>query len=92
MTGEEFISEKLRETVAALDVGVLNKGKWDALREDRRMLVFLQQRAAAPDFEGVRSELQRVVDGHVRVPDISGPRARAADCLHNWRIELEGLD
>jgi hypothetical protein len=92
MTTDEFLAEKLGATRAELDTAILNRGRWEKLREDCRMLVFLQARSAAVDFQGVRQELQRVAEGQRKVPDVSGPRRKAEDCLRLWATDLETLD
>jgi len=92
MTTDEFLTEKLGATRAELGTAILNRGRWDKLREDCRMLVFLQERSAAADFQGVRQELQRIAEGQFRVPDIGGPRRKAEDCLRLWANDLEAVD
>lgn len=88
MTTEEFLSAEITKTQAELDKAILNRGRWDALCEDRRMLLFLQRRAGAADFKGVREELTLVAEGQTRVPEISGPRRKAQDCLRGWTSAL----
>jgi hypothetical protein len=51
MTTDEFLSAELAQTQDELNGAILNRSRWDALCEDRRMLLFLQRRTAAPDFE-----------------------------------------
>ena len=83
---------KLAASRAELGTSILNRSRWDKVREDCRMLVFLQGRAAAADFEGVRQELQRIAVGSLKVPDISGPRRKAEDCLRLWANDLATMD
>ena len=91
MTTEEFLSTEIARTQAALDVAILNRSRWDALCEDRRMLLFLQRRLAAPDFQGVEAELRLIAEGRTKVPDVGGPRRKAADCLRDWTEKLGAL-
>ena len=88
MTTEEFLSAEITRTQAELDRVILNRTRWDALCEDRRLLLFLQRRAAAADFRGVREELTLIAEGQTRVPEISGPRRKAQDCLRDWTSAL----
>lgn len=88
MTTEEFLSAEIFKTQAELDRAILNRSRWDALQDDRRMLLFLQQRAGAADFRGVREELTLIAEGQTRIPEISGPRRKAQDCLRNWTSAL----
>jgi hypothetical protein len=92
LTTDQFLAVKLAESRAELDTSMLNRNRWDKIREDCRILVFLQGRAAAVDFQGVRQELHRIADGSLRVPDISGPRRKAEDCLRLWANDLEAVD
>jgi hypothetical protein len=92
MTTDEFLAEKLGTTRAELNRAILNRGRWDQLREDCRMLTFLQERSAAADFQGVRHELQRIAQGQFTVPDVGGPRRKAADCLRLWEHDLDTVD
>ena len=92
MTPEEFLTAKLSAAREEMGDAILNRGRWEKLRDDCRMLVFLQERTEAVDFQGVRGELQRIAEGRIGVPDISGPRRKAEDCLQHWAKELEGLD
>ena len=91
MTTEEFLSSEIAKTQAELGVAILNRGRWDALCEDRRMLLFLQRRAGAADFEGVAAELRLIADGRTKVPDIDGPRRKAEDCLRGWTKKLDTI-
>src|SRR5439155_27267781 len=88
MTTEEFLSSEIAKTQAELGVAILNRGRWDALREDRRMLLFLQRRAGSADIESVAAELRLIADGPTRGPDIDGPRRKAAACLSDWKKKL----
>jgi hypothetical protein len=88
MTAEEFLSAEMARTQVELDGAILNRSRWDALCEDRRMLLFLQRRAAAPDFQGVEAELHLIAEGRTRVPEIGGPRRKAEDCLRTWTKKL----
>jgi hypothetical protein len=88
MTTDEFLSAELAHTQAELSGPILNRGRWDSLREDRRMLQFLQGRTAAPDFAGVEAELRLIAEGRIRVPEIDGPRGKAESCLRSWRTTL----
>ncbi len=91
MTAEEFLSAELATTQAELNTAILNRNRWDSLREDRRMLQFLQRRAAAPDFQGVEAELRAIAEGRTRVPEIDGPRRKAEDCLRAWEKGLTAI-
>jgi len=91
MTTEEFLSAEMARTQAELNVAILNRSRWDALCEDRRMLLFLQLRAGAPDFQGVEAELRLIAEGRMRVPEIGGPRRKAQDCLRDWTIKLGAI-
>jgi len=55
------------------------------------MLLFLQRRAGAADFEGVAAELRLIADGRTKVPDIDGPRRKAEDCLRGWTKKLDTI-
>jgi hypothetical protein len=92
MTAAEFLALKLGAARAELDTVILNRNRWDKVREDCRMLVFLQGRSTAPDFRGVRRELECVMDGQSHVPDVSGPRRKAADCLAYWEQDLKAIE
>jgi hypothetical protein len=89
---EEFLAAKLRATEAEMATAILNRGRWDRLRDDRRLLMFLQWRTQAADFEGVRAELDRISDGRLRVPELNSPRRKAMDCLALWAPDLAVLD
>ena len=91
MTTEEFLSDELARTQAELSIAILNRSRWDALCEDRRMLQFLQRRASAADFEGVEAELRLIADGRIKVPEIGGPRRKAEDCLRDWTKRLGAI-
>ena len=91
MTTEEFLSTELTKTQAELGAVILNRSRWDALCEDRRMLLFLQRRAGSADFAGLAAELQLIADGRTRVPDIDGPRRKAEDCLRDWTQQLDAI-
>jgi len=71
---------------------ILNRSRWDKLREESRLLTFLNRRAAAPDFQGVREELTRIAEGRTRVPELSSPRTQATDSLRLWATTLLSLD
>jgi hypothetical protein len=88
MTTEEFLSTEITKTQAELDRAILNRGRWEALCEDRRMLLFLQRRAGEADFRSVREELTLIAEGRTKVPEISGPRRKAQDCLRGWTSSL----
>jgi len=88
MTTDEFLSAELAQTQDELNGAILNRSRWDALCEDRRMLLFLQRRTAAPDFEGVEAELRLIAEGRIRVPEIEGPRRKAENCLRDWMKKL----
>lgn len=88
MTTDEFLSAELAQTQAALSGPILNRSRWDSLCEDRRMLLFLQRRTEAPDFEGVEAELRLIAEGRIRVPEIDGPRRKAESCLRGWMTKL----
>ncbi len=91
-SSEQFLTEKLRATEAEMGTAILNRTKWDKLRDDRRMLVYLQSRANAADFQGVREELNRISEGRIRVPDLGSPRTKAANCLALWTSDLQALE
>jgi hypothetical protein len=91
MTTEEFLSTEMASTQAELGTAILNRTRWEALCEDRRMLLFLQGRAGAADFEGVAAELQLIADGRTRVPDIGGPRRKAEGYLRDWTKKLAAI-
>jgi hypothetical protein len=91
MTTEEFLSAEIARAQEALNGVTLNRIRWDALCEDRRMLLFLQRRAAAPDFEGVEAELRLIAEGRTRVPEIERPRRKAEDCLRDWTNKLGSI-
>ena len=92
MTTTEFLATKLGEVDAQLRGAILNRRRWTALCEDRQVLRFLDGRQQAPDFSSISQELARIAEGQLRVPGLSGPRRKAADCLHNWADLLAGLD
>lgn len=92
MTTEEFLSGAIARTQGELDQAILNRSRWDALCEDRRMLLFLQRRAGAADFNSVREELTLIAEGQTRVPEISGPRQKAQDCLRGWASTLGQIE
>ena len=91
MTTDEFLSTEIARTQLELNSPILNRSRWDALCEDRRMLVFLQGRAGAPDFQGVEAELHLIAEGRIRVPEIGGPRRKAEDCLRVWNEKLGAI-
>ena len=88
MTTQEFLSTEIARTQAELGTAILNRGRWNALCDDRRMLLFLQRRAGSADFEGVAAELRLIAEGRTRVPEIDGPRRKAEDCLRDWTKQL----
>jgi len=87
-----FIAEKLTATRGEMGGVILNRMRWEKLRDDCRMLAFLQERAAAGDFQGIREELNRIAEGRLRVAEVSGPRRKATDCLQLWATDLQALD
>ena len=89
MTAEEFLEAELSKTQAELGTVILNRGRWDKLRENRQMLVFLHERSAGLDFKGLRSELRSIADGQLKVPSVPGPRTQATDCLRRWAKVLD---
>ena len=91
-SNEEFLAAKLRVTEAELGTAILNRARWDKLRDDRRLLVFLQGRTQAPDFQGLRDDLGRISEGYLRVPELNSPRRKATDCLSLWAADLAVLD
>jgi hypothetical protein len=91
-SSEEFLAAKLHATEAEMGTAILNRTRWDKLRDDRRLLVFLQWRIQAADFESVRSELGRISEGYLRVPELNSPRRKAMDCLSLWASDLAVLD
>jgi hypothetical protein len=92
MSTPEFLAAKAGEVEQKLQGAVLNRSRWSALYEDRKLLVFLDERSRAPDFSGLELELQRIATGHVRVPGIDGPRRKAADYLRVWAAQIHALD
>lgn len=88
----EFLATKLGVARAEMAMAILNRSRWEKLREESRLLSFLDGRANAPDFQGVRDELGRIADGRVRVPELSVPRTQAAHCLRLWETDLLSLD
>ena len=91
MTTEEFLRAELTRTQAELSEAILNRTRWDSLREDRQMLLFLQRRSSAPDFRGVKAELQLIAEGQTRVQELSGPRRKAQDCMRGWAKKLDAI-
>lgn len=92
MTTDAFLTTKLAASRAELGTSILNRSRWEKVRDDCRMLTFLQGRAAAVDFQGVQHELQRIAAGSLSVPDITGPRRKAEDCLRLWVDDLPAVD
>jgi hypothetical protein len=92
MTTEEFLSGEIIKTQVELDKAILNRRRWDSLCDDRRMLLFLQRRAGAADFEGVSEELTLIAGGQTTVPEISGSRRKALDCLRDWTSALAQIE
>jgi len=92
MTPQEFLASELGATQAELGTAILNRTRWDKLREDRQLLLFLQERAERADFRGLRAELQGIADGQLKIPSLPGPRARASDCLLRWAEALNGWE
>ncbi|MEA2642832.1 MAG: hypothetical protein QOF51_4226 [Chloroflexota bacterium] len=93
MTPHEFLAGQLQDTQVELGTAILNRGRWEKLREHRQMLLFLQEQAAQTatmDFHGLRSELKDIAGGHVKPPNMPGPRTTAADLLQRWATVLEG--
>ncbi len=88
----EFLAAKLGVAQAEMATAILNRSRWEKLREESRLLTFLNLRADAPDFQGVREELNRIADGRMRVPELSVPRTQAADRLRLWATALLSLD
>lgn len=88
----EFIAAQLATTQAELSIPILNRAKWNALCEDRRMLLHLQERAAQSGFPGVRVELQEIAEGRSSVPNIGSSRGKAAEYLRRWAEKLDVLD
>ncbi len=91
MTTNDFLAGELATTQTELKSPILDRKRWAALCDDRRMLRFLQQRAATADFNGIESELQGIAEGRTRVPDIGGPRRKAEDCLRDWATKLGAI-
>jgi len=92
VTTEEFLATKLGEVDDELRGAILNRGKWSALCDDRKLLVFLEQRHQSPDFFGVQGELERIAAGDARIPGIEGPRKKAADFLRNWAGHFQTIE
>jgi hypothetical protein len=88
----EFLATTLGVIQAEMDKAILNRSRWDKLREESRLLTFLTGRAVAPDFQGVREELTRIAEGRVRVPELGSPRTQAANSLRLWATALLSLD
>jgi hypothetical protein len=80
----DWLSEHAQQTRAELGTAILNRRRWDSLREELRLCEFLQERSAAADFAGLPAELQRIVEGSVRVPSLGNPRRTATDFLQRW--------
>jgi len=91
MTPQEFIAGQLHATQAELSTAILNRGRWDRLREDRQLLLFLQEQVDGAPARDLRVELQQIADGSVRVPALTSSRAKAADCLRRWATDLVAL-
>ena len=91
MTTDEFLSAEMARTQGQLNAAILNRARWDALCEDRRMLTFLQHRAQAPDFQGIEAELRRIAEGRIRPPDLGQPRRKAEDCLRDWTEQIAAI-
>jgi hypothetical protein len=89
LTPQEFIAAELLETQAALGRAILNRRQWDLLRENQRVLEFLQARAGALDFRGVRVELECMARGEFSVPGIVGSRSKAQECLRRWAGNID---
>ena len=92
MTTDEFLSTEIARTQAQLDSVILNRTRWDALCEDRRMLSFLQHRAGAPGFQGIEAELRLIAEGRIRPPEVGQPRRKAEDCLRDWTKQLASVE
>ena len=91
MTTDDFLAAELARTQTQLKSPILDRKRWDALCDDRRMLRFLQQRASAVDFDGVETELRLIAAGQTRVPEVGGPRRKAEECLRDWATRLGGI-
>jgi hypothetical protein len=91
MQAAEWLTEQAQQTRTELGTAILNRRHWDRLREELRLYEFLQERATAVDFVGLRGELQRIVEGSVRVPSLGNPRRTAADNLQRWSQDLDLL-
>jgi hypothetical protein len=88
----EFLSAKLAVAQAEMATAILNRTRWEKVREESRLLTFLNRRTDAADFQGVGEELNRIADGRMRVPELGAPRTQAADCLRLWASALLSLD
>jgi hypothetical protein len=88
----EFLATKLGDIDEELRGAILNRGRWSALCDDRKLLVFLEERHRAPDFFGIQGELERIAAGHARIPGIEGPRKKATEFLRDWASYLKTLD
>jgi len=91
MTTNDFLAAELAKTQTQLKSPILDRTRWAALCDDRRLLQFLQQRATAADFNGVQDELQGIAEGRTRVPDIGGPRRKAEEWLRDWAGKLGAI-
>jgi hypothetical protein len=92
MTTLEFLAAKLDEVERELSGAILNRSRWTALCEDRKLLVFLEARSHAPDFSGMAWELERIAAGQATVPGIDGPRRKASNFLRVWAAQIHALD
>jgi hypothetical protein len=91
LTTAEFLSAELARTQTELHAPILNRARWDALCEDRRMLAFLMHRADAADFQSIEAELNEIAAGRVRPPQVEQPRRQAEACLRDWTQQLAAI-
>jgi hypothetical protein len=84
MMDANWLAGQAELTRVELGKAILNRNHWDRLREELRLYEFLQARTTSADFRSLREELERIVEGGLRVPTLSNPRRTAADCLQRW--------
>jgi hypothetical protein len=91
-SSREFLARKLEAAKAELATVILNRSRWDKVRDETRLLTHLNARAATLDFQGIREELNRIAEGRMRVPELSAPRTQASNYLQLWEPALLALD
>ena len=88
MTPIEFLAAQQEMVEQELRGVILNQSRWRARCEDRSLLIYLAERAHAPDFSSMQWELERVATGQARVPGVSAPREKAAAFLRDWAGQI----